>query len=185
MRRLFYILALLIANVAYAADIVTYINTDDSCSPSNNGTFANPYCSCSEWEADQQTNLVTDGNTHTVYARGSTVDSTACVIDGWTTDATHTITFNGNYEYTIGNTSYSTPVKISDPYVTWKRTKAYQDGASKEIAVIWVTECNVTVTQNLVYHGGSLTKDSQSGAIQVFPASSLALLANCAASTLG
>lgn len=49
------------------------------------------YASLSEWEADEQADLVTAGERHVVECVAGT-DTTKCNIDGWTTGASNTIT---------------------------------------------------------------------------------------------
>lgn len=77
------------------AEIVRYVNAassgGDGTTNATSGANA-AYASLSAWDAAEQTNLVTDGDTHLVWCEGSTDDTTLCTVDGWTTDATHFIT---------------------------------------------------------------------------------------------
>lgn len=54
------------------------------------------YASLSEWESNEQTNLVSDGDTHVVYVEGSTADTTATTISGWTTGSGNEISVETN-----------------------------------------------------------------------------------------
>jgi hypothetical protein len=77
------------------AEIVRYVNAassgGDGTTNATSGANA-AYASLSAWDAAEQTNLVTDGDTHVVWCEGSTGDTTVCTVDGWTTDSTHFIT---------------------------------------------------------------------------------------------
>jgi len=73
--------------------VETYVDPDAT----GTGTgvdWTNAYTSLNAWEAAEQTDLVADGNNHTVHLRSSAGgdDTTAVTITGWTTDATHLIT---------------------------------------------------------------------------------------------
>ncbi len=92
------------------ATVERYVDTDVVGGAGDGTSFEDAYSSLSAWEAAEQTNLVTDGDLHIVHCRASsgTSDSTAVLVDGWTTDATHNITiqvdeadrFNGEYDET-------------------------------------------------------------------------------------
>jgi len=116
------------------ATITRYINTAST--PGGDGTTnatsgANrAYASMSEWEAAEQTDLVTDGDTHVVYCTGSTVDNTAVLIDGWTTGASNDISIIGDtltlpywdtskYRIELGSTS-SYPFRCNESFVNFK-----------------------------------------------------------------
>ena len=87
------------------------------------------YVSLSAAEAGMQAtyaNLVGDGNTITFNCSGG-LDANACVIDGWTTDATHFITVNvakANRHTSVRGTGYRIVINanngcclnIADPY---------------------------------------------------------------------
>lgn len=53
------------------------------------------YSSANEWEANEQTDLVADGDVHVVNCAGSTADTTRVLISGWTTGASNFITVKG------------------------------------------------------------------------------------------
>lgn len=74
------------------AEVVRYLNTLST--PGGNGTTNSTtganraYASLNEWESNEQTDLVSDGDTHLVHCEGSSTDTTAVIIDGWGTSAT-------------------------------------------------------------------------------------------------
>ena len=54
------------------------------------------YSSLSAWESAEQTNLVTDTDTHRVRCAGSTADTTLVQLIGWTPNASFFITIQGD-----------------------------------------------------------------------------------------
>lgn len=80
------------------ATVTRYVNTASSAGGggTTNATTGDnrAYASLSEWEAAEQTDLVTDGDIHVVHCEGSSVDSYAAgiTIDGWTTGTSNYIT---------------------------------------------------------------------------------------------
>ena len=82
-----------------AATITRYVNPGssggDGTTSATSGANA-AYASCNAWEAAEQTNLDTANNIMLVYAAGTTADTTACAISGWTTSATDYIDFRGD-----------------------------------------------------------------------------------------
>ena len=68
------------------AEIQTFI--DATVASGGAGTELDPYGSASEWESNEQTDLVSDGDTHKALATGG-IDGTAFTISGWGTDSTH------------------------------------------------------------------------------------------------
>lgn len=85
--------SLVLVGSAYAADKHIYIDTDDSCT-GNAGTTANPYCSCTEAETAEQTNISTSGYDDFVFhARGVSADPGTCNFSGWITDVDHQIIY--------------------------------------------------------------------------------------------
>ena len=82
------------------ANIIRYVNTDST--PLGDGTTSattganRAYASLNEWEAAEQVDLVTAGNTHEVRCLGSLEDTAATIVDGWTTNAANFITIRSN-----------------------------------------------------------------------------------------
>lgn len=76
--------------------VTRFVNTASSAGGdgTTNGTSGatRAYASLNEWEAAEQTNLVTDGDTHLVHCEGSTADTAQVVIVGWTTGVSNGIT---------------------------------------------------------------------------------------------
>lgn len=74
--------------------IIRYVNTASSAGgdgTTNEITGANrAYATLTEWEANEQTDLVAAGDVHIVYCEGSAADEKASV-DGWTVDADNKI----------------------------------------------------------------------------------------------
>ncbi len=118
------------------ATITTYVDTASTAG--GNGTTTaltgidRAYASLSEWETEEQTDLVSDGNSHQVICAASTgvADTSVTLIAGWTTGASNTITIRmptgishggvyptGNI-YRIEPASGSTPLDIREDYVT-------------------------------------------------------------------
>ena len=77
-------------------DIVSTVSPNqDQGSPSNPGVGPGQfYATLSAWENGEQTNLVTDGDTHTVecYEFSGGLSETGIYINGWTTDASGYVT---------------------------------------------------------------------------------------------
>ena len=83
------------------AEVKRYVNRASSAGGdgTTNGTAGatRAYYTLNEWEAAEQTDLVTDTDTHLVECTGTlgTQDTTNVYIDGWTTGASNDITING------------------------------------------------------------------------------------------
>ena len=92
------------------AVVTRYVNTaagaggDGTTNATSSGDGTHAYVSLSAWEASEETNLVTDTDTHIVNCTGTSADTTKFAIFTWTTNATYFITVNG--ENTTG--AYST-----------------------------------------------------------------------------
>ena len=80
------------------AQVIRYLDPDAP-GPTHDGTSWNDaYLSLSAWDAGEATDLVSDGDYHTVYCRssGGTSDSEITAdLSGWTTDSTHYIEIIG------------------------------------------------------------------------------------------
>lgn len=98
----------------------------DGTTPATSGA-TRAYSTQSEWDAAEQTDLVTDTDVHVLNCGGTTADTAALVIDGWTTGASNDITINGNNTTGAWNTStyrHSPPsggigVQVEESYVSW------------------------------------------------------------------
>lgn len=78
------------------AEVLRFVNTASTAGgdgTTNATTGANrAYASLNEWEAAEQTNLVTAGDTHRVVCEGTAADTTRTDVSGWTTGASNFIT---------------------------------------------------------------------------------------------
>ena len=95
MKRL--LLVLLMTIPCWSAQVIRYVDTDATGGTYNGESWGTAYQSLAAWGAAEGTNLVSDGNYHTVYCRasGGTADTGPILISGWTTDATHYIEIIG------------------------------------------------------------------------------------------
>jgi len=80
---------------------------DGLASPGGAGTEGDPYGGWIEWEANEGTNLVTDGNTHVVYVKNEDIETNSLLINGFTDDATHYVTIKAWPGHEV-NGSYAT-----------------------------------------------------------------------------
>jgi hypothetical protein len=69
------------------AQVIRYVDTDVVGGLGDGTSWANAYNSLSQWEVNEETDLVADGDYHTVYTRASsgTDDTTQCLFFGWNT----------------------------------------------------------------------------------------------------
>ena len=97
MKSLIAAIVLILAINVQAAQVIKYVDTDVVGGDSDGTSWANAYSTLSAWEAGQRTDLVTDGDYHTVYLRGSTDDTTCFTITtaNWTTGAANYIEIIG------------------------------------------------------------------------------------------
>lgn len=91
------LLILLLCSVSYGAQVIRYVDPDAA----GGGTgldWTNAYTSLSAWNAAEGSDLVTDGDYHTVYCRSSsgTDDTTPFTLTGWTTGAANYIEIIGS-----------------------------------------------------------------------------------------
>lgn len=113
------------------AEIVRYVNPDsvggDGTTPALSGANA-AYASLSAWNTAEATDLVTAGDTHLVNCAGSTNDSGAFTMSGWTTGSTNYVTIRGNRTVaTYDETSYvfeitgaGSGITVSEDYVRFE-----------------------------------------------------------------
>lgn len=123
------------------ATITRYVDTDVIGGLGDGTSWANAYSSMNAWNAAEQTDLVTDGDTHVCYCRASsdTADTTAVNVNGWTTDSTHFITIevgSDDRHTATGGTGYrielstgsSIALNISEAYTVVDGVSCYADG---------------------------------------------------------
>jgi len=86
------------------AEVLRYVNTaaaagGDGTTPNatDSGDGTRAYSTLSEWESNEGTNLVTDGDTHRVVCTGG-ADSTYVVLNGFTTGSSNTCTIEGEWD---------------------------------------------------------------------------------------
>ena len=127
------------------ATITRYVNTastagGDGTTNATSGT-TRAYASLNEWEADEQTDLVTDGDIHVVICEGATADTTAVSVDGWTTGASNYIQIKtdtagrhdgkwatGAYRLVVA-LEYYAPIALNVEYIRIEGLQVEQTGA--------------------------------------------------------
>lgn len=138
------------------AVVTRYVNTDST--PGGDGTtnatsgVNRAYASRSEWEAAEQTDLVTDGDSHVVECNGSANDTAECNILGWTTGASNTITM----KMVAGTEHDGTPGSGEAPMVI---TAAWTDGIELDEEHVTVEDQVVTSSAS---NGNCFSKDGSS-----------------------
>lgn len=94
------VLIFLLCSVVQAAQVIRYVDTDVVGGAADGTSWANAYSTLSAWDTGEATDLVNDGDYHTVYCRASsgTTDTTQCTLayETWTTDATHYVEIIGD-----------------------------------------------------------------------------------------
>ncbi len=89
-------LFLLLGVSVYGATVERFVNTASTAGgdgTTNATAGANrAYTSLSEWEAAEQTDLVTDTDVHLVHCEGTVADTAQLTISGWTTGSSNDIT---------------------------------------------------------------------------------------------
>jgi len=133
-------------------ELLRYVDPDSGGTP-DGLTWETAWLSLYDWEAAEQTNLVTDGDWHHVYCRASsgTADTTTFTIDGWTTDITHYVLIEAasgdealktgidtsRYRLVAGDTAYL--IRIFDDYIRFKGIqfqKSSTNGAAQSVITI-------------------------------------------------
>jgi len=94
-------------------EVIRYIDTAVSGGAGDGKTWEDAYASCTAWEAAEQTDLVTAGKWHHVYATGGE-DSADCTIDDWTTGASNYILF----EAASGDEAVKTGIDTDNYYLS-------------------------------------------------------------------
>lgn len=147
------------------------------------GSADSAYISISAWEAGEETNLVTDGDTHVCrVSRGSSGgdDTAAVTVQTWTTDATHTITIEGNKSdgYGFNDTGvwdtsfYVFNANTSGPHFSVFEQYVYFDGIQFEFsrttsnrAVFYTNSgnCDYQFWENCIFKDASASGTSHYG----------------------
>lgn len=98
------------------AEVLRYVDTDVSGGAGDGTSWADAYSSLNAWEAAEQTNLVSAGDTHRVLVRASsgTDDTTTCDIDGWTTSDTYFIHVEAASTDYVSKTAWDTAKWITE-----------------------------------------------------------------------
>jgi len=103
MKRLFLLITLfylLTAFPAHAAEVVRYVNTDNTCDGDEDGTTNetdgstdSAYCDLATWDATEATDLVSAGDTHKVIISGTAADTSGFEVGtDWTSGSSNCIT---------------------------------------------------------------------------------------------
>lgn len=97
------------------------------------------YASANEWESNEQTNLVSAGDTHEVICEGGT-DSTAFDVNGWTTSATNFVTIKTTVDdpggildatkYNLNPGTGTARINVFSDNVDWEKIQFVRDGSS-------------------------------------------------------
>ena len=137
--------------------------------------WTNAYTSLSAWEAAEQTDLVTDGDIHVCHCRSSGAnpeDTTAVVIDGWTTGASNYIEIrcdsgdghSGTWDdtkYRLVNTAGGYSIDIREAYVRLFGLQLHYDrtggggalyvGAGNDLGDVRIGNCLLYSTNTAAY----------------------------------
>jgi len=131
---LFVFVVLFLSAQVNAATVNRFVNTASTAGgdgTTNNTTGSTrAYASLSEWESNESTDLVADGDVHIVTCGGG-VDTTDTTINGWTTGSSNGITIQCTTDkhdgrsrdvsgsgYQISSGSATGTLKLSEDYVT-------------------------------------------------------------------
>lgn len=122
------------------ADIVRYVDTDVVGGLGDGTSWANAYSSLNAFEAAEQVDLVSAGDTMTVNCRGVAADTNTVYFTGWTTGASNFITVIGDWsalyqydsnKYVINTSSPSNPtVSVRQNYTVVKNVQIQQDNTT-------------------------------------------------------
>lgn len=104
------------------AEVPRFINTNSTAGgdgTTNNTTGATrAYATIVEWESNEQTDLVADGDTHLVLVDGTAADGTGVDINGWTTGANNFVTIRANTASIPTQTAFDTGIYRLDGSTT-------------------------------------------------------------------
>ncbi len=144
------------------AEVIRYVNTASTAGgggTTNATAGANrAYATLSEWEANEGTDLVTDGDTHRVICSGG-ADSTAVTINGFTVGASNYVTIEGEWDASTGrlNTSQYHLTSTSDSqilcdtdYTVFDKVQ-FDGGATSNQLLRWGTSKNDGTVKNCLF----------------------------------
>lgn len=152
------------------AEVLRYVNTASTAGgdgTTNATAGANrAYASMNEWEADEQTNLVSAGDNHKVLCEGSTDDTTAVLVFGWTTGSSNDILVttdsgasNGRHIGIPDSSKYrlelasGLPFGIREDYVTIDGIQLHTDQNTE--AIEFIVMAGVAQISNCILRGRS------------------------------
>lgn len=175
------------------ANIVRYVNTASTAGgdgTTNATTGANrAYASLNEWEAAEQTDLVTDTDTHELFCTGTAIDSATTTILGWTTSALYDITIHGEtsgtswdatkYGMSTGDTN---GITVSEDFVTFNNFQIETDIANSSIETFTTsaTSASAEIVLNSCYiRNTTSATGSQQYFRGVFCGTGTTILNNC------
>ena len=120
--------------------IERYVDKDVVGGLGDGTSWANAYSSLNAWEAGEEDDLPTAGNSHLVHCRASSgsADTFAFIIEGWGTGASNTITIQGNVED-----------------FKWDSTKYHMSLAANDGAGIEIREHYVIIDKLQITHAGT------------------------------
>ena len=125
---------------------------DASVASGGAGTEVDPYGSASEWESNEQTNLVIDGDTHKAFATGG-IDGTAFTISSWGTDSTHFVEL--------------TSKSGDDPSGVFDSSKYFLDGGTGLGATLAINDDNTKLTAIQFRRDGPGAVSSQRSCVNI------------------
>jgi len=145
------------------AEVLRYVNTASTAGgdgTTNATAGANrAYATLSEWEANEGTDLVTDGDTHRVICSGG-ADSTAVTLNGFTVDATHFATIEGEYDGAAGaldtglyhlTTTSATQIQCDCDYTVFDKLQFDGSGTANQ-SILFSTAKNDGTVKNSVFY---------------------------------
>lgn len=145
------------------AEVLRYVNTASTAGgdgTTNATAGANrAYATMSEWEANEGTNLVTDGDTHRVLCSGGD-DSTAVTLNGFTVGASNFVTIEGEYDGSAGaldatlyrlTTTSATQIQCDIDYAVFDKLQ-FDGSATANQGILFGTSKNDGTVKNCVFY---------------------------------
>lgn len=144
------------------ATITRYINTASTAGgdgTTNATTGANrAYATRAEFEANEQQNLTTGGgDIMLVYCSGTSADTSALVVDGWTTNAGAYIKFIGDNDTGVFSTSYyrgqvaRDNFSVAENYVHFENYQVYETATSGYDTFVF-SGTGQSIWDNCIFH---------------------------------